>query len=42
MRGILVLALALGSFGGLAAGPMAHAGGGHDHRGADITHPWMW
>jgi hypothetical protein len=42
MRGILVLALALGSFGGLAVSPMGHAGSGHHHGGVDITHPWMW
>jgi hypothetical protein len=42
MRGILVLALVLGSLGGLAVASMGHAGSGHDHGGVAIFHPWMW
>ena len=41
MRGILVLALALGSLGGLAAS-MGHAGGSQDHSRVAISLPWMW
>ena len=42
MRGILVLAFALGSLGGLAAASMGHTGGGHNHSRAAVSHPWMW
>jgi hypothetical protein len=42
MRGILVLAFALGSLGGLAVASMGHAGGGHHHSSAAVSHPWMW
>ena len=42
MRGILILALVLGSLGGLAVASMGHAGGGHNHGRAAISHPWMW
>jgi hypothetical protein len=42
MRGILVLAFALGSLGGLAAASMGHIGGGHNHSGVAVSHPWMW
>lgn len=41
MRGFLVLAIALGSLGGLAAASMGHAAGSHHHSAA-IFHPWMW
>jgi hypothetical protein len=42
MRGILVLAFALGSFGGLAVASMGHAGSDHDHGRVAVSHPWMW
>ena len=42
MRGILILALVLGSLGGLAVASMGHAGGGHNHSRVAISHPWMW
>jgi hypothetical protein len=42
MRGILVLALALGSLGGLAVASMGHAGSGHSHGGFAIAHHWMY
>jgi len=42
MRGILILALVLGSLGGLAVASMGHAGGGHNHGRVAISHPWMW
>ena len=42
MRGILVLAFALGSLGGLAAASMGHTGGGHQHSSAAVSLPWMW
>jgi len=41
MRGILVLALALGSLGALAVGAMAHSTG-HSHGKVAVSHPWMW
>jgi len=42
MRGILVLAFALGSLGGLVVASMGHTGGGHNHGTAVVSHPWMW
>jgi len=42
MRGILVLAFALGSSGGLAVASMGHAGSDHDHGRVAVSHPWMW
>ena len=42
MRGILVLALALGCLGGLAVASMAHAGSGHHPGRVAVSHPWMW
>jgi hypothetical protein len=42
MRGILVLAFALGSLGGLAVASMGHTGGGRSHSSAAVSHPWMW
>jgi hypothetical protein len=42
MRGILILALALGSLGGLAVASMGHAGNSHHHGRIAIIHPWMW
>jgi len=42
MRGILILALALGTLGGLAVASMGHASSGHNHGRVAITHPWMW
>ena len=42
MRGILILALALGSLGGLAVASMGHTGGGHNHGSVAVGHPWMW
>jgi hypothetical protein len=42
MRGILVLAFALGSLGGLAVASMGHSGSGHNHSRAAVSHPWMW
>jgi len=42
MRGILVLALALGCLGGLAVASMGHAGSGHHPGRVAVSHPWMW
>jgi len=42
MRGILVLAFAVGSLGGLAVASMGHTGGGHHHSRVAVSHPWMW
>ena len=42
MRGILILALVLGSLGGLAVASLGHAGGGHNHGRVSLSHPWMW
>ncbi len=42
MRGILVLAFALGSLGALAVASMGHTGGGHNHSRVAVGHPWMW
>jgi hypothetical protein len=43
MRGILILALALASLGGVTVASMGHAGNSHHHgRIAVIPHPWMW
>ena len=38
LRGILVLALALGSLAAVAAASMAHT----THGGVAISHHWMW
>jgi len=42
MRGILVLAFALGSLGALAVAAMGHTGGDHHHGSVAVSHPWMW
>jgi hypothetical protein len=42
MRGILVLAFALGSLGGLAVASTGHTGGGQHHGSVAVGHPWMW
>ena len=42
MRGILILALALGSLGCLAVASMGHAGNGHSHGRVAIVNHWMW
>ena len=41
LRGILVLALALGSFGAVAMASMAHSTS-HSHRGVAVSNHWMW
>jgi hypothetical protein len=41
LRGILVLALALGSLAAVAAASLAH-GTGHPHRGVAVSNHWMW
>jgi len=41
MRGILVLALALGILGALTVASMAHATG-HSHGRVAFMEPWMW
>jgi hypothetical protein len=41
MRGILILALALGMLGAVAAASMAHSIG-HTHGKVAITRHWMW
>jgi hypothetical protein len=41
LRGILVLALALGSLAAVAAATMAH-GTGHAHGKVAISNGWMW
>jgi hypothetical protein len=42
MRGILVLAFALGSLGALAMASMGHTGDGQHHGTVAVSHPWMW
>jgi hypothetical protein len=42
LRGILVLALALGALGVVAAAAMGQAGTGHSHGRVAINLPWMW
>jgi hypothetical protein len=42
LRGILVLALALGTLGVVAAAAMGHGGNVHSHGKVAISHPWMW
>jgi len=41
LRGILVLALTLGSFAALAAASMAHSTG-HSHGGVAVSNHWIW
>ena len=41
LRGILVVALALGSFAAVAAASMAHVTA-HSHGGVAISNHWMW
>ena len=41
MRGILVLALALGSLAAVTAASMAHSTG-HSHGGVAVSNHWMW
>jgi hypothetical protein len=42
LRGILVLVLALGTLGAVAAAAMGHGGNAHPHGKVAISHPWMW
>ena len=41
LRGILVLALTLGSFAALAVASMAHSTG-HSHGGVAVSNHWIW
>ena len=41
LRGILVLALALGSLAAVAAASLAHTAG-HSHRGVAVSNHWMY
>ena len=41
LRGILVLALALGSLAAVAAASMAHSTG-HSHGGVAVSDHWIW
>lgn len=41
IRGILALALTLGSLGAIAAATMGHGSSGHSHGKVAISHPWM-
>ena len=42
MRGILVLALALGSLGAVAAATLGHGSNVHSHGKVALHQPWMW
>jgi hypothetical protein len=42
IRGILALALALGSLGAVAAATMGHSGSGHSHGKVAVSNHWMF
>jgi len=44
VRGILVLAVALGGVGAVTAATLGHASAGHAHHHAQVSliKPWMW
>ena len=42
VRGIFVLALALGSIGAATAAAMGHGSDVHSHGKTSLSHPWMW
>ena len=42
VRGILVLALTLGSIGAVTAAAMGHGSGAQAHGKVAIINPWMW